>query len=252
MRLRNRPSGTSGEETRAWIARKARNSTSAAPSRPSVCGEVHPFSLPFTIAYTASINDAVIVIAPAKSTRPVAPGPFPVGSRRSERMYTATPIGMLTRKIQCQLSASVSTPPASTPITPPAESTKPNRPIAFARSACSVKRVIRSESATAATIAPPTPCAARAINRNSCEFATPQASEAAVKSAIPIRNSRRCPKRSPSRPPSSRKPPNVSRYAFTTHASDVCEKPRSSRIDGRATFTIVPSSTIIRSPRQST
>ena len=48
------------------------------------------------------------------------------------------------------------------------------------------------------------------------------------------------------------KPPKVRRYAFTTHASDVCEKPRSSRIDGSATFTIVVSSTIIRSPRQRT
>ena len=44
----------------------------------------------------------------------------------------------------------------------------------------------------------------------------------------------------------------MSRYAFTTQASEVCEKPRSSRIDGSATFTIVVSSTIIRSPRQRT
>ena len=43
------------------------------------------------------------------------------------------------------------------------------------------------------------------------EFATPQTSEAPVKSAMPIRNSRRWPKRSPSRPPRSRKPPKVSR-----------------------------------------
>ena len=73
-----------------------------------------------------------------------------------------------------------------------------------------------------------------------------------MKSAIPTRNSRRCPNRSPSRPPSSRKPPKVSRYAFTTQASEVSEKPRSSRIDGSATFTIVVSRTIIRSPRQRT
>jgi hypothetical protein len=44
----------------------------------------------------------------------------------------------------------------------------------------------------------------------------------------------------------------VSRYALTTHASDASEKPRSSRIDGSATFTIVESSTIIKSARQST
>ena len=71
-----------------------------------------------------------------------------------------------------------------------------------------------------------------------------------MKSAIPIRKSRVWPYRSPSRPPSSRKPPKVNRYALTTQASDVGEKPRSLRIDGSATFTIVVSSTIIRSPQQ--
>jgi hypothetical protein len=40
-------------------------------------------------------------------------------------------------------------------------------------------------------------------------------------------------------------------YAFTTQTSDVSVKPRSFRIDGRATFTIVMSTTIIRSPMQS-
>ena len=34
------------------------------------------------------------------------------------------PIGTLTKKIQCQLIASVSTPPASSPIEAPAEATK--------------------------------------------------------------------------------------------------------------------------------
>ena len=94
---------------------------------------------------------------------------------------------------------------------PPPEATKPKMPIAFARSAGSVKSVIISESATAETTAPPRPCTARAPTSSSCEVESPQASDASVKSAIPIRNSRRWPKRSPSRPPSSRKPPKVSR-----------------------------------------
>jgi hypothetical protein len=162
------------------------------------------------------------------------------------------PTGRLMKKIQCQLSRSVRIPPASTPRTPPPERTKPNTPIAFARSAGSVKSVIRSESATAETTAPPTPCTARAAMSIPWVVAMPQASEAAVKRPIPDRKSFRCPKRSPSLPPSSRKPPKVSRYAFTTQASDVWLKPRSSRIEGSATFTIVPSRTIIRSPRQST
>src|SRR6266571_84155 len=41
-------------------------------------------------------------------------------------------------------------------------------------------------------------------------------------------------------------------YAFTTQTSEVSVKARSSRIDGRATFTMVVSSTIISSPRQRT
>ena len=70
------------------------------------------------------------------------------------------------------------TPPSSTPIEPPPEATKPKTPIALARSAGSVKRVMISESETAETTAPPRPCTARAAIRNSCEVASPQASEA--------------------------------------------------------------------------
>ena len=76
---------------------------------------------------------------------------------------------------------------------PPPAATKPKTPIAFARSAGSVKRLIISDSATAETIAPPSPCTARAPIRNSCEPARPHASEATVKSAMPIRNRRRWP-----------------------------------------------------------
>ena len=42
---------------------------------------------------------------------------------RVARNAVAMPIGRLTKKIQCQLMASVSTPPASRPIEPPAEAT---------------------------------------------------------------------------------------------------------------------------------
>ena len=51
-------------------------------------------------------------------------------------------------------------------------------PIAFARSAGSVKSVIISESATADTTAPPRPCTARPATRSAWEVASPQPSEA--------------------------------------------------------------------------
>ena len=108
------------------------------------------------------------------------------------------PIGTLTRKIQCQLSASVRIPPSRTPIVPPPAATNPKTPIAFARSVGSVKRVTMSESATAETIAR-AETLQRAGSRPACacEVASPQPSDARVKSTIPIRNRRRWPKRSP-------------------------------------------------------
>ena len=51
---------------------------------------------------------------------------------------------------------------------PPPASTKPKTPIAFARSAGSVNRVMISESATAETTAPPRPCTARAATSRPC------------------------------------------------------------------------------------
>src|SRR5215210_1887333 len=90
---------------------------------------------------------------------------------------------------------------------------------------------------------------ARAPTSIHCEVATPHRNDAIVKTPIPYRNTLRLPKRSPSLPPSSRKPLNVSMYALITHTSDVSEKPRSVLIDGSATLTTVISSTIIRSPR---
>ena len=41
------------------------------------------------------------------------------------RTAVTIPIGMLTKKIQCQLIDWVRTPPASRPTEPPAEATKP-------------------------------------------------------------------------------------------------------------------------------
>src|ERR1700761_6090965 len=65
-------------------------------------------------------------------------------------------------------------------------------------------------------------------------------------------NTRLRPSRSPRRPASSRKLPNVTRKALITQVRFPWEKPRSRWIDGRATFTIVVSSTIMSCARQTT
>jgi hypothetical protein len=65
--------------------------------------------------------------------------------------------------------------------------------MAFARSAGSVNMIMISERTTTETIAPPKPWTARAVMRNVWEVASPHASEAIVKTEIPMRKRRRCP-----------------------------------------------------------
>jgi hypothetical protein len=55
----------------------------------------------------------------------------------------------------------------------------------------------------------------------------------------PNANIRRLPRRSAARPPSSRKPPNVTAYALTTHCSVCPEKPSPLPIRGSATYTML-------------
>ena len=56
---------------------------------------------------------------------------------------------------------------------PPPAATKPKTPIALARSAVSVNRLIISESETAETTAPPRPCTARAATRSALRAREP-------------------------------------------------------------------------------
>ena len=65
-------------------------------------------------------------------------------------------------------------------------------------------------SAAGETRAPPKPCNARAPISIASDVPAPLSSEAKVKIAIPATNRRRRPSRSAIRPPSSRKPPNIS------------------------------------------
>ena len=91
------------------------------------------------------------------------------------------PIGRLIRKIQCQLIAWVRMPPASRPIEPPAEATKPKTPIAFACSRGSGNMVTIMPRTTAEAKAPPTPAKKRPAISIAWLSAAAQSSEAAMK-----------------------------------------------------------------------
>ena len=77
------------------------------------------------MVYTPSIRPPVSSTAPRRSAPALSPIPGLSATRRVARNAVTMPTGMLTKKIQCQLMASVSAPPASRPMDPPAEATKP-------------------------------------------------------------------------------------------------------------------------------
>ncbi|SCF09445.1 hypothetical protein GA0070216_10524 [Micromonospora matsumotoense] len=104
--------------------------------------------------------------------------------------------------------------------------------------------------ATADASAPPTPWTKRNVTRADGVEATPQARDAAVKTASPTMKTCLLPNRSPSRPESSTRPAKAIRYEFTTQARPDWVKPRSCWMVGRATVTMEPSRMIIRLPAQ--
>ena len=163
------------------------------------------------------------------------------GTKRTASAIAARPTGTLTKKIHCQESSEVSTPPSRRPMAPPPTAMALHTPSARVRSRPSANVVVSTESAAGAMSAPPRPCSARPMTRMLDEPAKPFISEAAEKSVMPIRKIRRLPRRSPARPPRRRKPPKVMAYALTIHCSPSVEKPRLRWIDGSATLTMVAS-----------
>ena len=83
-----------------------------------------PFSGISTIVYTPSISALVISAAPGRSAPLSRPMPSSAWISRAPATAAKTPIGRFTKKIQCQLIASVSTPPSSSPSEAPAAATK--------------------------------------------------------------------------------------------------------------------------------
>ena len=113
------------------------------------------------------------------------------------------------------------------------------------RAGPSANVVVTNDSAVGEAIAPPIPCSTRAANRKPELGANPPARLARENTRMPVMNILRRPKMSPARPPSSRRPPNASVYAFRTQARLVSLKCSAVLMCGSAMFTIVASSTII-------
>ena len=189
---------------------------------------------------------AVEVSAPARSKRPRVRTLS--GSASRLRSSSPIPIGMLTMKIQRQDAQATSMPPAIRPTAlPPIETTR-YMPSALVRSRPSRNCVISNASAVGEASAPPRPWIARAASSTPAFGASPPSSEARVNTAIPVRNMRRWPSRSPARAPSSSRPPNVNAYALTTQDRFSGEKWSAPWMSGSAMFTIVRSRMTINWP----
>ena len=116
---------------------------------------------------------------------------------------SASPIGTLSQKIQCQEMPLTIAPPTRGPRATASPLIAPQMPSATPRRAVGTA-ADRTVSVKGSTIAPPTPCSARATSSATIEGAIAAPADAAVKIAIPIASSRRRPKRSPSAAAGSR------------------------------------------------
>ncbi len=102
-------------------------------------------------------------------------------------------------------------PPRRTPAAAPLPAMAPQIPNALFRSAPPCRKAaLMIASVAGETIAAPRPWYARKRIRAVPLFASAQASDPVVKMTMPTMNTRRRPKTSAARPPSSRKPPNAS------------------------------------------
>ena len=103
----------------------------------------------------------------------------------------------------------MSTPPSSRPNAAPPAAIALQTPSAFVRSGPSAKVVVMIDSAAGETSAAPRPWSPRAMISISEECESPHSSDAVANAVTPAMKIRLRPMRSPIRPPSSRKPPNV-------------------------------------------
>src|SRR5499433_2779153 len=133
--------------------------------------------------YTRAARPSVLVIAPGRSNRPGCGSLSP--SARGAASATAIPIGTLTKNTQRHDRYVVSRPPAIRPTAAPAMLIAAYTPIARLRGRPSGNVVATSDSAAGATMAPPTPCRARAPSSQAWLLANPPSSDAAENRITP-------------------------------------------------------------------
>ena len=120
---------------------------------------------------------AVASSAPGRSSPRHCGVRVSAGIIRRAATASARPIGRLMKKIACQPSSSVRTPPSSTPTAAPAPPTAPQAASAWVRGVPCGKVLIRIDSAAGDSSAAPSPWPARAANSVAALPASAAASE---------------------------------------------------------------------------
>ena len=170
------------------------------------------------------------------------------GTHLTAATIATMPTGTLTRKIERQpvpaMSALVRTAPSTGPRTAVTPASAVNRPIAAARS-CGAYMTWMLVSTCGIIAAAASPCRARNRMSASAFGASPQAADITVNATRPTTKSRLRPQRSPSREPVMRATAKASGYAATIHCSWAAVAPSPASMLGRATLTIVVSSSSI-------
>jgi hypothetical protein len=208
VRRRKIENGTSGSAWRRSQPMKATARTADATKTPIVRADDQPHSRPCVMPRTSSSRCEVTSTAPSASKPCVRSSRL---SRRSSGVSAraTTPIGTLIQKIHSQDMRSVSTPPRRTPAAAPNPPTAPQTPSAMLRSRPSANVAVRRARAAGETAAAPRPCRPRNRISETSLQAKPQRSEPTVNTTSPSAKTRLRPKRSPSLPPRSRKPPKA-------------------------------------------
>jgi hypothetical protein len=112
------------------------------------------------------------------------------------------------------------------------------------------KAFARSASDVANMIAAPIPCPARDRIRERGSAASAQDKEPTVKMVMPAAKRRLRPKRSPRDPAVSKRAASVRAYASITHWRSESDAPSDCAMSGSATFTMVTSSSSMKTPVQ--
>ena len=240
---RSSAAGSSGSAARASMRMKSARRATPATVPPAASGDPAPSICARVSPSTSSARPPVSVAAPAVSRlRPRAPSRVS-GTTSGARANAATAIGTFTRNTHGHPACSVMTPPSSQPEAPPPAAAAVHTPSACRRRWPSGTTAVIVASAAGATAAAPSPWTARAATSTPALRLSPHARDAPAKSARPAMNTVRRPRRSASRPASTRNPANASVYALTTHCRSAGATSRLRWIAGSAIATIVASRT---------